>query len=125
MADKLVDERPGILAWAVAGCLAWQREGLGEAQCITEATAEYRSESDLIGQWVDARCDTGERLSCEAGQLYQDYSNWCQKTGTEPESGTKFGTTLGQRGYRKSKSTTTGCILRHGLDLRTVSGEGH
>ena len=28
--DKLLAELPGILAWAVQGCLTWQQEGLGE-----------------------------------------------------------------------------------------------
>ena len=26
--SKLIDEAPGILAWAVEGCLAWQDKGL-------------------------------------------------------------------------------------------------
>jgi hypothetical protein len=29
LADRLRAELPGILAWAIEGCLSWQREGLG------------------------------------------------------------------------------------------------
>ena len=34
-------EGPGILRWLVDGCLAWQRNGLGEPAAIRDATDEY------------------------------------------------------------------------------------
>src|SRR5262249_53818113 len=46
--DKLRKEFPGILAWAVRGCQAWQASGLAEPKEITAATAGYRSEMDSV-----------------------------------------------------------------------------
>ena len=43
---KLLEELPGILAWAVEGCLRWQRDGLGMCESVQAATSEYRAESD-------------------------------------------------------------------------------
>ena len=39
-------ELPGILAWAVRGCLEWQKVGLGLPTSVSEATREYREECD-------------------------------------------------------------------------------
>ena len=42
--EKLQSELPGILAWAVRGCVKWQEKGLGEPTEVLEATQEYREE---------------------------------------------------------------------------------
>ena len=36
---RLTAELPGILAWAVQGCLDWQRQGLGLAAAVSAAAA--------------------------------------------------------------------------------------
>ena len=40
--QKLKDELPGILAWAVEGCLEWQQYGLGMPEEVKQAVKEYR-----------------------------------------------------------------------------------
>jgi len=37
-----------ILAWAVAGCLAWQRDGLGACAAVEKSTAAYRNEMEVV-----------------------------------------------------------------------------
>jgi putative DNA primase/helicase len=44
--DKLKAEWPGILAWAVQGCLEWQTSGLGIPKEVEQATEEYRADMD-------------------------------------------------------------------------------
>jgi hypothetical protein len=51
--EKLLAEAPGILTWAVKGCLAWQRDGLGEPAEVRQATEGYRSEMDVIGHFIE------------------------------------------------------------------------
>ena len=42
------DELPGILAWAIQGCLIiWQAEGLRAPKTVTEATEAYLHAEDL------------------------------------------------------------------------------
>ena len=40
--DKLLEEKSGILAWMVRGCLEWQRQGLNPPASVTNAVARYR-----------------------------------------------------------------------------------
>jgi putative DNA primase/helicase len=98
--DKLLaTEGPGILAWTVAGCLMWQREGLNPPECVRAATAEYRNDSDLVGQFLEERCALGG--SVDAGQLYQEYAAWSTaEQGERAMSKQKFGHRLSDRGIK-------------------------
>ena len=61
LVDKLKAELPGILAWAVQGCLEWQREGLGMPEAVKAATANYRAEQDMLAAFLDECCLIGPR----------------------------------------------------------------
>jgi putative DNA primase/helicase len=77
---KLRAELPGILAWAVAGCLDWQRDGLETPACITDAVTSYRSEQDLVGEYLADRTDP-QSGSIPVKDLYADFRTWCTDTG--------------------------------------------
>ena len=47
---------PGILAWAVEGCLQWQRCGLGEPDVVARETGGYRREQDVLADFVEDCC---------------------------------------------------------------------
>ncbi len=53
---KLRAEAPGILAWAVRGCLRWQQEGLGLPGAVKQATDEYQREADIVGEFMEEQC---------------------------------------------------------------------
>lgn len=113
--EKLATELPGILAWAVRGCMLWQRRGINAPEIVTMATGEYRSEQDTIGQFMADCCEAGSAYEIGASVLYQAYEAWAKQLGLKPESGTKFGADLGRRGF-ESKHTRLG-KLRKGLQL--------
>jgi putative DNA primase/helicase len=50
------EEAEGILAWAVEGCLKWQKEKLKDAEEITKAVNAYRENEDSIGQFLRVVC---------------------------------------------------------------------
>ena len=54
LGEKLLDEAPGILAWAVRGCLQWQKSGMTTPAKVMEATAGYRAEMDYFADYLDA-----------------------------------------------------------------------
>jgi len=102
--DKLSAEAPGILAWAVQGCLAWQREGLGDPEEVRTATAAYRQEMDILGDFLADRCVLEPGAAVSAGDLYDSYTDWAQKTGEKPMSQKALGGHLTERGFEKSRS---------------------
>ncbi len=102
LVENLLTERDGILAWAVRGCLEWQRDGLGVPSRCQLAADEYRESMDTIGLWIDERTQTGAGAS-KASVLYANYKHWCDQNGHAPLSSTRFGMTLGERGFDKQK----------------------
>lgn len=54
---KLNGELQGILAWIVEGCLKWQKTGLQPPEVVKAATKEYRETEDVIGMFLNERCD--------------------------------------------------------------------
>jgi putative DNA primase/helicase len=118
--DKALDERllaelPGILAWAVRGCLAWQQMGeLGEPSAVVEATAGYRSEMDSLGRFIEECCLVAPEVRVKAGALYERYKCWCVETGEHAMTLTAMGRALDERGFAKHSSRV---ISRLGLAI--------
>lgn len=50
--ERLRSELPGILNWAIRGCVTWQKRGLEPPRQFTEAAKAYRDEIDVLGEWV-------------------------------------------------------------------------
>jgi len=101
---KLRAELPGILRWAVEGCLAWQREGLGCPAEVADATKGYREEHDTMGDYLADRCvlDPATWVSCS--DLYASYVAWAEAQGEKPVSQRRMGDALTERGIERSRS---------------------
>ena len=97
---KLLEELPGILAWAVQGCLAWQHQGLGEPEEVTAATAGYRAEMDVLEQFIKDCCLTGQNYRSKAADLYEAYKRW---GGNQAENQRTWGMALTEKGYERYK----------------------
>ncbi|MBK7203344.1 phage/plasmid primase, P4 family [Candidatus Amarolinea dominans] len=78
LSGKLRAELPGILAWAVRGCLAWQSAGLGIPDVVRAATADYRHEQDSIGLFLAERCILAPEATVTAGELHGAYLRWAE-----------------------------------------------
>jgi putative DNA primase/helicase len=53
LGDALAEELPGILRWAVEGCLEWRDKGLVEPESVKRATLDYRSTQDVCSRFAD------------------------------------------------------------------------
>ena len=104
---KLESELPGILAWAVRGCLEWQRCGLGEPKAVTNATSYYRHEQDILGDFIDDCCLLKPTATVPKHELKAAYEAWCNDTGSQPTSQKTFRARLIERGITEGKSGST------------------
>ena len=118
--NKLAAEAPGILAWMVRGCMAWRAQGLNPPPEVQSAVREYRSEMDVLGQWLEARCEIGADREARASDLYRSYRYWAETNGFHPMSNTSFGRKLSERNLEKKK-TKDGHVY---LGLALKSGDG-
>ena len=121
--EKLQREWPGILRWAVMGCLEWQNIGLAEPEQITEATQEYRQEMDQIGQFIEDRCVLRPGEAILSSVLFEDYLSWCKRQGVRADSRTGFGRAMGRRRFGKGRDPEKRRVTYLGLALRP-SGRG-
>jgi putative DNA primase/helicase len=127
--QKLRAEWPGILAWAVRGCLQWQKEGLAEPEEITCATQQYRDDMDPLAGFLSQHCRLSEEAAAPAKDLFESYSAWCRQYEKEPITQTSFGLRLTGRDLRRVRGRWHGQVvwLWRGIELdgtRPVGSEG-
>jgi putative DNA primase/helicase len=108
---KLRAELPGILNWAIEGCLDWQRNGLGEPPEVHNAVSEYRAEMDTIGRFIEECCTLGPNLKTLASDLFTAYQGW---SGDQAMNQKNFGSALRAKGFERVKS---GVYSWHGIGL--------
>jgi P4 family phage/plasmid primase-like protien len=111
LSDKLKAEAEGILAWCVRGCLEWQRDGLRIPKSVETATAEYRQEQDIVGEFLAARCAPKnlDDYRVRASDLYSAFLDWCNDNGNDPVEKKigqkKFSQCVENAGFRSKKSS--------------------
>ena len=113
--EKLAEELPGILVWAVQGCLDWQREGLVVPSVVSDAVTEYRCEMDIVGQFVEERCGLTRSGQVTAKALYAAYRKWAEESGEHAVNQMRFGLAMVERGFQKTKERSG--VVYHGIDL--------
>lgn len=50
--ERMKEEAPGILAWALEGAMEWYERGLEQPQRVKDATDHFRAQSDFLGSFV-------------------------------------------------------------------------
>jgi putative DNA primase/helicase len=102
LGEKLCAEMPGVLAWAVRGCLAWQRDRLGQSAKVQTATSDYRRESDRLAPFVAECCTTDPAAVAPRAAFYRAYASWSETQGERrPMSDREFAEALRGRGVEE------------------------
>lgn len=117
--ERLLAERDGILAWALEGCLEWQRVGLQPPAAVMAATDEYFEAEDAIGRWIDERCDLGNQFTEASNALFADWKLWADNNGEYAGSNKRFAETLIGRGLERWRSSQAKGF--RGIALRSQS----
>lgn len=81
--ERLAAESEKILGWAIKGFMKYWKAGeITMPDCLKEEVKNYKSQMDIISQFIRKQCTIieGYKTSCRA--LYQNYKNW-SKDSTE------------------------------------------
>ena len=114
--QKLLAERDGVLAWAVQGCLNWQRLGrLDPPQQVVDATEEYFEAEDALGRWLEERCVRAPNAKALTAELFNDWKQWAEAAGEFIGAQRRFSDLLITRGLEK---------WRNGMGVRGFQGIG-
>ena len=97
-------ELPGILNWAIEGCLEWQRDGLGVPEEVVNATREYEAEQDTFSMFLDEKCIRVPNARVLSRALYQQYRAWAEQYGESPVSHKTFASLMSERNFAKTKT---------------------
>lgn len=108
LAEKLSIEMPGILNWAIEGCLKWQKDGLQDPKKVKVATGQYKEEMDILEPFLIECCYTdkgNEEVKIEAKELYDEYTRFCYSSGERTLGNRSFYRMLETKGYFKKRHT--------------------
>ena len=99
LAEKLKGEWAGILAWAVEGCLQWQRIGLAAPKAVREATEHYLDAEDALTSWMTECCNVSPRFHTGSSILFASWRAWAERAGEMAGSQKRFAQALEARGF--------------------------
>lgn len=88
---KLRKEFEGILAWAVRGCLKWQKEGLADKVLFDAEKNRWRQKSDTVTRFYGECCQVAPLDALvPAKVMFGRYSQWCAANSEKTCSTSEF-----------------------------------
>ncbi len=117
LAEKLRAELPGILAWAVRGCLAWQRDRLGQPAKVRAASDAYVAECDRLAPFFAEMVTFGPDLRVSCAALRTAYDGWCEREHEHPVGTREFAQRVRTLGGTQSSIRFGGAPVRGWLGV--------
>ena len=103
LGDELKEEGPGILAWAIEGCVEWQANGLAPPMAVVNATAKYLEAEDATNTWIDECCERDPDAFTSSAMLFASWTAWATRSGEQVGSLKAFAQTMESRGYEQAR----------------------
>lgn len=101
---RLLEEKDGILRWAIEGCMAWQQEGLKPPARVLAATEEYLEAEDALGRWLEEACEKNPSVQTTSNELFASWKVWSERVGEFTGTLRKFSDDLSKRGFARWRS---------------------
>lgn len=78
---KLKAEASGILNWVLKGVKKYHEIGLATPDVVKQATADYREDMDLLGEWLASCCEFDDEYTATSMQLWASWHNYAHASG--------------------------------------------
>ena len=116
---RLRAEAPGILRWMVEGARLLHENGgrFDLPASVKDATRDYRSESDVIGEFLAETCTEDRKGEILSSALYGQYKVWCEDNGERAITQKALALRLKDRGFVGDKDKRGNRVWR-GLQSR-------
>jgi putative DNA primase/helicase len=103
LTEKLKSEWPAILVQIIAGCLAWQRNGLAPPPVVTNATTDYLESEDIFTQWLEECCREDANEWCAISSLFFSYRQWAEAANVNAGTQKRFAHRLAGHGFQRER----------------------
>ncbi len=103
LAEKLRKEFPGILNWAIKGCLQWQKKGLRSPSEVRRATKSYQLSQDILHHYLKDRIRKKSGSYVIRTALHGDYVEWCKESGETAVKRAEFNEAMEKRGFTSKR----------------------
>lgn len=122
----LWEQASGILNWLLEGVHQWRTIGLRPPSTVTDATKQYRTSSDIIGQWLREMCEVDDDpmnsdLYTRVSDVYDSYAQWAKTSGARLVSRQGFNDKLRIRGLIDGTVTVDGILQRVWRGIRITT----
>jgi len=102
--EKLLAESQGILQWMLEGARKYFADGLRLSPRILHEHAKYRTESDLLGEFLADVMQADANAKINQNTAYEAWTNWCKLNGFRLSTKKSFTQRLAERGFPDGKS---------------------
>ena len=103
--DRLRDELPAVLAWAVAGWEDYRHRGrLDPPAAVSDATSTYRISNDSIAGFIDDRCLLDPNMHVVSADLWSQWEVWCHANSQRPGTNRMLKAAMESRGISVVRS---------------------
>jgi putative DNA primase/helicase len=112
------DATNAILKWIIEGARMWAKTGTPPPQTVTDLTADYLAGQDVLGQWLDERCERDAKAFERSSDLHKNYADWCEGQGLRPKSNVTLSSDLISAGFDR-RATMVGKVF-YGIRLKPI-----
>jgi P4 family phage/plasmid primase-like protien len=102
--DKLRSEFPGILNWALEGCLRWQAQGMSLPTILQSERAAYMTSMDILQRWIDETCEVVSGTDWGTRKAYTAFRNWAEAGGYGVVSEVRFTAQIEDKGFQRTRT---------------------
>lgn len=118
-AEKLREEKAGIMNRLLEGLRDYQTCGLALSDAVVKSTAKYAEDNDQVGLFLKEECELDPQLITPAREMHNRYWQWAYSGGLRPMSAAAFKAAL-ERKLGTSQQRSSKNNYWPGVGLKTL-----